>query len=64
MAAGGDPPRQACCCALSVDAYAALTTSRPSLTENLLSGPAWPDDMVELINDRTRDTGNAYAGKV
>ena len=42
---------------LSADAYSALTTPRPSLTEYLLSGPAWPDDMVELINDRSRDTG-------
>ena len=42
---------------LSADAYAALTTPRPSFTEYLLSGPAWPDDLVELINDRARDTG-------
>ena len=42
---------------LSADAYAALTTPRRSFTEYLLSGPAWPDDMVELINDRARDTG-------
>ena len=42
---------------LSADAYTALTTPRPSLTEYLLSEPAWPDDMVELINDRARDTG-------
>ena len=42
---------------LSADAYSALTTPRPSLTVYLLSGPAWPDDMVELINDRARDTG-------
>ena len=42
---------------LSADAYAALTTPRLSLTDYLLSGPPWPDDMVELINDRARDTG-------
>jgi len=42
---------------LSADAYAALTTPRPSFTDYLLSGPAWPDDLVELINDRARDTG-------
>ena len=42
---------------LSADAYADLTTPRPSLTEYLLSGPPWPDDMVEMINDRARDTG-------
>ncbi len=42
---------------LSPDAYAALTKSRPSLAEFLLSGPAWPDDLVDLINERARDTG-------
>jgi prevent-host-death family protein len=42
---------------LSPDTYAALTKSRPSLTEYLLSGPAWPDDLVDLINERARDTG-------
>ncbi len=38
----------------SPDACAALTKPRLSLTEFLLSGPAWPDDLVDLINDRTR----------
>jgi prevent-host-death family protein len=42
---------------LSADAYAALTTPHLSFTEYLLSGPAWPDDMVELINQRARDAG-------
>ncbi len=42
---------------LSADAYAALTRPLPSLTDYLLSGPAWPDDLVDLINDRARDTG-------
>lgn len=42
---------------LTADAYAALTTPRPSFTDYLLLGPAWPDDLVELINDRARNTG-------
>lgn len=42
---------------LSADAYAALTTSRLPFTDYLLSGPAWPDELVELINDRARDLG-------
>ena len=42
---------------LSPAAYAALTNPRPSLTDYLLSGPVWPDDLVDLINDRARDTG-------
>jgi len=44
---------------LSADAYAALAQPRPSLAEYLLSGPVWPDDLVELINDRARDAGRA-----
>jgi prevent-host-death family protein len=44
---------------LSADAYAALAHPRPSFADYLLSGPAWPDDLVELINDRARDTGRA-----
>jgi prevent-host-death family protein len=44
---------------LSAEAYAALIQPRPSLTDYLLSGPAWPDDLVDLINDRARDTGRA-----
>lgn len=42
---------------LSPDAYAALTSRRLSFTDYLLSGPAWPDDLVEAINDRARDSG-------
>jgi prevent-host-death family protein len=42
---------------LSADAYAALTRPRASLVDYLMSGPAWPDDLVEAINDRARDTG-------
>ena len=42
---------------LSPDAYATLTKPRASLTDYLLSGPAWPDDVVDLVNDRVRDTG-------
>jgi prevent-host-death family protein len=42
---------------LSPDTYAALTKSRPSLADYLLSAPAWPDDLVDLINNRARDTG-------
>jgi prevent-host-death family protein len=37
------------------DAYATLTTPRLSLTEYLLPGPPWPDDMVEFDQrSRTR----------
>jgi prevent-host-death family protein len=42
---------------LSAAAYAALMKPKMSFTEFLLSGPAWPDDVIDAINDRSRDTG-------
>jgi prevent-host-death family protein len=42
---------------LSADAYNALTAPRPSLTDYLLSGSVWSDDLVDLVNDRARDAG-------
>jgi prevent-host-death family protein len=42
---------------LSEKAYARLTVPRPSLIDHLLSGPDWPDDLVEAVNARSRDTG-------
>ena len=42
---------------LSADAYAALAKPRLSFTEFLLSGPEWPGDVIDAINDRSKDTG-------
>jgi len=42
---------------LSAAEYERLAGHRPSLAEFLLSGPRWPDDVVDAINDRQRDTG-------
>jgi hypothetical protein len=42
---------------LSADAYAVLANARLSFTGYSLSGPARPDDLVDLINDRARDNG-------
>ena len=42
---------------LSAETYDRLTQPLASFTEFLLSGPAWPDDLVATINDRPRDTG-------
>ena len=44
---------------LSADAYAALARARPSFSDYLLSATAWPDDLIDVINDRARDTGRA-----
>ena len=40
---------------LSADAYAALVSKKRSFTEFLLSGPPWPDDVLDAIDDRPRD---------
>jgi prevent-host-death family protein len=42
---------------LSEEAFDALTAQRPSLVDHILDGPAWPDELVERINDRARDGG-------
>ena len=42
---------------LSATAYDRLARPTPSLTEFLLSGPDWPDDLIDAVNDRPRDTG-------
>ena len=41
---------------LSAAAYDRLTRPTPSFTDFLLSGPDWPDDLVETVNDCSRDT--------
>jgi prevent-host-death family protein len=46
---------------LSMTAYERLAGHRPSLADFLLSGPRWPDDVVDAINDRQRDTGRDIA---
>jgi hypothetical protein len=42
---------------LSADAYCCPGSVATSFSDYLLSGPAWPDGLIELINDRARDTG-------
>ena len=36
--------------------FARLTVPRPSIVDHILEGPIWPDDVVDAINDRPRDT--------
>jgi prevent-host-death family protein len=45
---------------LSIDEYHRLETKRPSLIKHLLSGPKWDDETVELINQRSGDTGRDF----
>jgi prevent-host-death family protein len=42
---------------ISAEAYHTLTSKHPSIVDHILSGPLWPDDLVETINDRSPDTG-------
>jgi prevent-host-death family protein len=42
---------------LSAAGYDKLTRPTASFTDFLLSAPDWPDDLVDTINDRSRDKG-------
>ena len=42
---------------LSEQLFADLTASRPSIVDHILSDPPWPDEMVEAVNARSRDSG-------
>jgi prevent-host-death family protein len=39
---------------LSAESFDELTAHRPGLADHLLSGPAWPDDLVETVNARAK----------
>jgi prevent-host-death family protein len=41
--------------------YDALVKPRMSFVDFLLSDAPWPDDVVDAINDRSRDTGRDVA---
>ena len=42
---------------LSAETFDQLMASRPSLVDHLLSGPAWPDDVVDEILRRVKTAG-------
>lgn len=42
---------------VSEEEFARLTFSRRSIVDHILEGPPWPDDVVDAINERSRDTG-------
>ena len=42
---------------MSEEDFARLTSSRTSIVDHILQGEAWPDDVVDAINARSRDTG-------
>jgi len=39
---------------LSAETYDALMAQRSSLVDHLISGPAWPDDLVAAIDTRSK----------
>jgi prevent-host-death family protein len=42
---------------VSEEEFARLTSSRRSIVDHMLEGAPWPDDVVDAINTRSRDTG-------
>lgn len=42
---------------ISEQEFAKLTAQRPSIVDHILDGPPWPDDVVDAINQRSRDSG-------
>ena len=42
---------------ISEEQYAKLAAPRPSIVDHILLGEPWPDDVVELSNARSDDTG-------
>ena len=42
---------------ISEEEFARLTSPRPSIVDHILEGAPWPDDVVDIINTRPRDTG-------
>jgi prevent-host-death family protein len=46
---------------ISEEEFARLTSSQPSIVDHILEPPPWPDDVVDAINDRSRDPGRDIA---
>jgi prevent-host-death family protein len=42
---------------ISEHEFTKLTSGRRTIVDHIIEGPPWPDDVVEAINDRARDTG-------
>jgi prevent-host-death family protein len=42
---------------ISEEQFTKLTRSRRSIVDHILDGPPWPDEVVDAINERSRDTG-------
>jgi hypothetical protein len=42
---------------LSEEEFARLTSTRRSIVDHILEGAPWPDDVVDAVNRRSRDSG-------
>jgi prevent-host-death family protein len=42
---------------ISEEEFTRLVSPRPSIVDHILEGEPWPDDLVDLINARSHDTG-------
>ena len=46
---------------VAVEDYDALLTKRPSLVDDLLSGPAWDDDLADAVSRRAKTPSRTSA---
>ena len=46
---------------ISEEEFANLSAPRQSIVDTILEGAPWPDDVVDAINQRSRDTGRDLA---
>jgi prevent-host-death family protein len=46
---------------ISEEEFARLRFGRRSMVDHILEGEPWPDDLVDAINARSRDTGRDIA---
>jgi prevent-host-death family protein len=46
---------------VSEEEFAKLASPRRSIVDHILDGELWPDDLVDAVNARTRDTGRDVA---
>ena len=46
---------------VSAEEFARLKSSRRSIVEHILDAPFWPDEVIEAINERSRDTDRDIA---
>jgi prevent-host-death family protein len=42
---------------ISEEEFAKLTSPRRSIVDHILEGEPWPDDLVDIVNARSRDAG-------